>query len=704
MKKLFYLLLALPMLMVACEDTPEPAPAPEKDAVLTLTSEAEMVFEAEGEGVITYTLENAPEGALPTATCEAEWICNLTVAEAITFTVEYPETSLSEADETKIKVAYEEQSFEVTVKRMANFAYTMDVKLAAAARIPSAELGLENNVFALIFVDDAENIELGFVLTGAEGDTVLKAGKYDAEEAEMYTYEPEAEYTFASGAVTVAVEEEEFYTFDITLIDDTEGVYHFTYEGVVMDMEPTEVPEPENFEPVNVVARRSSTWALGNFELQLYINESLYHALDMQDNTNPNEFYLTEGTYSYTDGSITDWSNIVIDTTTGEGAYINDAEIELTHNADGTSTIKGYFESEYGDVFNIDWTGVVSGFNFTGETPDQEPVGDVNFTATYFGGGFYEANADYGTDHNFYLCLSDMEINTDIYVPNATSYFLDLYAATDGGENHVAPNGTYTFDMTNSCVAGTCGEGYTFGYKADAEGNPTFFVFIEGSVTVSDNRIEAVLKTEDGYTHTIVYEGNLALISKDSGEDTGDDEIINYFSTLTSDLVLDGTNYTCYATYYGDWYSADTDNWWVTIYEDGETGSGKYIQLDLLADYYADNWGLQYKPWGIGSLVNTYIPGEIYDGSLSGCWYAELTEGRITGQMAPIFNGTIDVTFNDDGSKTFTFDCVDDAGHKITGSVTSTPTASTYAAKKVNAQNGQKTTIKLPSMSKVVRR
>ena len=94
MKKLFYLLLALPLVMVACdpdnpEPTPEPEPKPEvKDPVLTLTSAATLDFTAEGgNGTITYTLENAVEGTELEATCEAEWVSNVAVAENVTFVV-----------------------------------------------------------------------------------------------------------------------------------------------------------------------------------------------------------------------------------------------------------------------------------------------------------------------------------------------------------------------------------------------------------------------------------------------------------------------------------------------------------------------------------------------------------------------------------------------------------------------------------------
>ena len=53
----------------------------------------------------------------------------------------------------------------------------------------------------------------------------------------------------------------------------------------------------------------------------------------------------------------------------------------------------------------------------------------------------------------------------------------------------------------------------------------------------------------------------------------------------------------------------------------------------------------------------------------SGTWYGEYTNGTLTGDSAPIVGGTITVVFNEDGSKSVILDCVDDAGHKITGTI-----------------------------------
>lgn len=103
-------------------DEPEqPGDEPEvKAPVLTLTSEATMEFEtAGGLGEITYTLENPEEGVVLTATTEADWITNIVtnISTKVLFTVA---TNKGEARESKVVVAYGEQSFEVVVKQAEN--------------------------------------------------------------------------------------------------------------------------------------------------------------------------------------------------------------------------------------------------------------------------------------------------------------------------------------------------------------------------------------------------------------------------------------------------------------------------------------------------------------------------------------------------------------------------------------------------------
>lgn len=680
--------MALPLFFVACEETEQGVDKPvdkEYAAELTLTSEAEMNFDAAGgEGVITYTaqmVEVTREAAEPKveATCEADWVTDLTVADNITFTVAANE---AEARETKITVSYVDKSFEVTVKQAAKQneepEYLLDVKLAAAARIPSDEVELTDNYFVLAFIDDAENTEVGIALKGAEGETILKAGDYTSEAETLLigfcgvvVWEPEAEYSFAEGAVTVAVEGD-IYTFDMEFADDQGNLYHFTYEGTVLDMEPAVKPDPEVFEPVKVEAYREAAWDLGNFELQLYINDELYHSLDMQDNVSPNDKYLSAGKYSYADGTITSWSNFVANVETGEGSYLAAAEIELAHNEDGTSTIKGYIESENGKHLDIDWTGVVAGFDFTtgGDTP--QPGETVEFTATFFGGTYYG-------DGNYYIAVSDAEINGDKAVDGATYYYFDIYAGVET-EDLSVPNGTYTFDLSNSYATGTFTEEYGYGFLI-TDGVPTWYLYDEGSkITVSDNKIVAELILTDGAKHIVTYEGSLSLAG------TG----------ASGDIEVNATGWDAIVEYYGQYYNYDTDNYYVQLFEDAESGNGGYFVLDLLADYATcvDHSGTFTGSDSMG--INTFMSGYFDDGYLAGSWYAELEDGVATGVMAPLTEGTVTVTLNGDGTQTYTFDCTDDIGNKITGSVTATPFSSGYALSKGAEQKSKSYKIELP--------
>ncbi|MBQ8205696.1 MAG: BACON domain-containing protein [Alistipes sp.] len=679
----------MPLFFVACEDPEQGVDKPvdkEYAAELTLTSEAEMNFDAAGgEGVITYTakmVEVTREAAEPKveATCEADWVTDLTVADNITFTVAAND---ADARETKVVVTYSDKSFEVAVKQAAKQneepepEYVLDVELAGAARIPSDEVELSDNYFALAFADDAENIEVGIVLKGAEGETILKAGDYTSEAetllvdaCEVFVWEPAAQYTFAEGVVAVAVEGD-IYTFDMEFADDKGNLYHFTYEGPVLAMEPAEKPQPEAFVPVKVEAYREAHWDLGNFELDLYINDELYHSLDMQDNVSPNDKYLSAGNYSYPD-TITDWSNFVIDVETGEGAYFDAAEIELAHNEDGTSTIKGYIESEYGQRLNIDWTGVVAGFDFTtgGDTP--QPGETVEFTATFFGGTYYG-------DGNYYIVISDAEVTGNNGVDGATYYYFDIYAGVET-EDLSVPNGTYTFDPANSYATGTFTAEYGFGFITN-DGVPTWYLYAEGSkLTVSDNKIVAELVLTDGAKHIVTYEGSLSLAG------TG----------ASGDIEVNATGWDAIVEYYGQYYNYDTDNYYVQLFEDAESGNGEYFVLDLLADYATcvDHSGTFTGAESMG--INTFVAGYFDDGYLAGSWYAELEGGVATGVMAPLTEGTITVTLNGDGTQTYTFDCKDDIGNKITGSVTATPFSSGYALSKGAEQKSKSYKIELP--------
>lgn len=117
LKNLFYLLLALPLAFASCSDLLGDEKEPAKTPKLTVTSSLAVEFEADGgSGIITYTLENAPEGAQVSATCEADWVSDLTVGAMITYKVSKND---GDARDTKIVVSYEQQVVEVSLTQAA---------------------------------------------------------------------------------------------------------------------------------------------------------------------------------------------------------------------------------------------------------------------------------------------------------------------------------------------------------------------------------------------------------------------------------------------------------------------------------------------------------------------------------------------------------------------------------------------------------
>ncbi len=114
----FWALVALLFTTIACEEDPFQKLPSTKSPVLTLTSEATIDFDSKGgKGSISYTLENPKEGVKVEASCEAQWIKNLTVGERITFTVtSNPE---KEGRESRVVVSYTgADGFEVKIKQL----------------------------------------------------------------------------------------------------------------------------------------------------------------------------------------------------------------------------------------------------------------------------------------------------------------------------------------------------------------------------------------------------------------------------------------------------------------------------------------------------------------------------------------------------------------------------------------------------------
>jgi hypothetical protein len=375
------------MAFVACDnDTPTP-PVENKEYALVVTSDAVMEFPAEGgEGAIEWTLNevtrfSSTEQPEPVFTTDAEWIV-LLADDLGAFSVAVNE---GEAREAVITITYVEQVESVTVKQAAAAPAPIEtVELASAVRLSSAEFDLPLNSFLLLFADEAETLELGFHLVGAEGDEVLQAGTYTIDNGGVDAVESALQvddvvYNFTEGVVVVELNGEE-YSFDIIVTTDAgePEELHFVYAGEVENMVQNATAEPVAFVPASVKAER---YMIGNFFLQLYIDGVRYHELDMYDEVAPNDDLLSAGLYTYAAETISTWSTY--STGNDQTCAFADAEITLVHNEDNTTTITGFIKSEEGDHITIDWTGVVEGFVYEKETGKEFAVEALSAKVEY---------------------------------------------------------------------------------------------------------------------------------------------------------------------------------------------------------------------------------------------------------------------------------------------------------------------------------
>ena len=688
-KNLFYLLLALPLAFAACEETPSEIENP--DAVLTLTSDAILNFGAEGgEAEITYTLQNPVEGTELTVSCDADWV-EAVAGDKVRVTV--AANDVEEAREAKVVVAYGEQSFEVAVKQAAKAAktYIYNEVLAYAERVSLADYGFPDNYYLIGFYDESGDILLGVVIVGADGESILSAGTYTADNGglmmegfELYVGETE-EYFFEGGDGTIVVGGDiEGYTFDIELTDADAQNFHFTFEGVVNGMNlsgnlPTE--------DVNMEA----TYLGGTYYGTEYSDTYNYY-LSLSD------IGYSEDGYAQATGSYYIIDLYGIEGEVDEEGYIHVPVGTYTFDANDTTAewTMGNYYSEYAKI-NADGTDYEARSRYeAGQAVVTEnslvlevTIGGVKHTVTYngapklyvgtSGGGSSEnvemeaeyAYANYFGDQytpgyadNYYLFLSDLGLDAEGWEQaNGTYYRFDIYAPISADNATKIPAGTYTVDMTDSGALWTATLSYSAYFVLDEYGwdyvsndypeSGTIVVGEDGSI------VAEVTMLMSGATHKVTYNGgNIEIYDYSSSGEGGDD----VYSTLTGDWNCNLSAHTLYYEFYGDWYEVGYQNWMIAIMPNSKEGD--FVQFDLLAG--ADSFTSFAGKYTISDSLDAYTAGTgyiDYDGYMVGAWYYK--EDGVT--MAPFVDGWVDVVDNGDGTFTVEFDVWDDADYNLTG-------------------------------------
>ena len=695
LRNLFYLLLALPLFFAGCTENEEPNKPSPQQVKLELTSEASLTFDAEGgNGEISYTLENIIEGVGLTATCEANWVSDITIGDKITFAVAANE---GEARDTKIVVGYSDKSFEVAIQQKAKEVlvseYEMEDNFVEAQRISLAAYGYPNNYFYLAFLNADNTAVLSGILVGAEGENILQAGTYTTADESVYpetwalTFNDESELPFDGSDNTVVVEGNiDGYSIDFLFTDAEGKKYHFTFEGEIANMDPQGSLPTED---VNL----NATHFNGEYYGTEYSDTYNYFVILSDKGLDAKGYAQAGGTYYevdlYSVASEIDAEGYITipagtytfdpNDTTAEWTIGNEYSCYSKVNEAGTGyEAESTFESGEAVVTadGITLRVVIGGYThtvtYTGAPKIYVglPEGDTAFEATYayayyFGDQFTPGSAD-----NYYFFQSDLGLDEEGYEQaNGTYYRFDIYAPL--GEGTKIPAGTYTIDDTDSSALWTATSSYSAYFVLDeyAWDYVKNDYPVSGTIVVGeDGSVEAeIVMMISGATHTVTYNGgDIVIYDQSEGEGGGSEGGI--LSNLESDWNCNLSNHTLEAQLHGDWYEVGLQNWVFTIYPND--GAGDYVQFDVLAGANStDNFFGEYT---ISDTLGTYTayPGYSEDGFLEGAWYYKYDEEENLVSKAPMIDGWMEVVDNGDNTVTVEFDVWDDADYNITGKYT----------------------------------
>lgn len=289
------------------------------------------------------------------------------------------------------------------------------------------------------------------------------------------------------------------------------------------------------------------------------------------------------------------------------------------------------------------------------EKPFDGTVVELSHTMLYYYGDFYTP----GEADNFIIILGDKGLTEDGWEYEDGNYYkFDTYTECIDKTNGISvPYGTYTLAAEYSTEVGVVASAahYTGDWEVDE-------AITEGTLTVSADGFVAEVVI-GGEPYKLVCEGLNPVIVDYTENLGGDEEVI---STLTDDVEVNITGATVELVNLGDDYVWGCNNYLVYIYEDAANESGVYMMFDILVPTTAANIAGTYD---INDWEEPYTGYHgyysDYDDDYYGCWYVNFD----TGDMAPIYVGTVDIEIAEDGAYTFTFECYDDADYEIAGTI-----------------------------------
>ena len=294
-------------------------------------------------------------------------------------------------------------------------------------------------------------------------------------------------------------------------------------------------------------------------------------------------------------------------------------------------------------------------------TSGENPIERVTIEANQLVGNYYGDNLASGVGHYWIILTKDGFDNGNV-VANSEFFRLDILGPMPSDMSDIKiPDGTYTFDYGTKLdpftIVNIGNTDYTW-VDEDLEGWAK--TLEDATLKVSGNRFELVALA-DMVEYTVTFEGEYSI---------GQTVITDYVSSLTKDTVIDVSN--CYASVssYGDYWSCGYNNWCIEFLCNDGMKYGTYLVIDFLNNSTTDFTGT-YVASGFSAEDETkpdfradvFIPGfRVADDAdlLLGSLFMVYKDGLCVSQ-APLYEGSVTITANGDGTYTIVVDALDDA-------------------------------------------
>ena len=291
----------------------------------------------------------------------------------------------------------------------------------------------------------------------------------------------------------------------------------------------------------------------------------------------------------------------------------------------------------------------------------DKPAVQREIVANQLVGIYYGDNLNEGVGH-YWIILTKDDFVDGAAVAGGEYFRVDLMAPMPEDEDNVRiPDGLYTLDLTARFDEYTIVDVGNTDYSwVDENMEGWAHPLEDAKLTVSGNRFE-LEAFANNTEYRVTFEGDYSLTTS---------IITDYVSSLTQDTVIDVSNCSAYVSSYGDYWDCGYNNWCVEfVCNDGFT-MGTYVVLDLLSDSTTDFVG-SYVASGFSAedetkpdfRANVFVPGfRVADDAdlLLGSLFMVYRDGICISQ-APLYEGTIAITYNYDGTYTIVIDALDDA-------------------------------------------